>query len=76
MLDKANKKVAGVCAGFARYFEADVTLMRVLWLAIALGTGVGFIAYVVAWIIMPSDRGLSEWSTPSAFPAPVSPSGS
>jgi phage shock protein PspC (stress-responsive transcriptional regulator) len=68
MLDKANKKIAGVCAGFARYFDADVTLVRVLWLAIALGTGVGFIAYLVAWIIMPSDHGLSERATTSAHP--------
>ena len=57
MLDKSNKKVAGVCAGFARYFEVDIILMRVLWLAISLCTGVGFIAYLVAWIVMPaSDR--------------------
>lgn len=69
MLDKANKKVAGVCAGFARYFEVDVTLVRVLWLAIAIGTGVGFIGYVVAWIIMPSDKGLSEREINPAFPA-------
>ena len=69
MLDKANKKVAGVCAGFARYFEVDETLMRVLWLALAIGTGVGFIAYVVAWIVMPSDRGLSAQATNPAFPA-------
>jgi len=39
-----DKKIAGVCAGFARYFEVDVTLMRVLWLIVALVTGVGFIA--------------------------------
>jgi phage shock protein C len=52
-LDKRNKKIAGVCAGFARYFDADVTLVRVLWLAVALGTGFGFIAYLVAWLIMP-----------------------
>ncbi len=59
MLDKRNKKIAGVCAGFARYFEVDVTLVRVLWLAIALMTGgMGFLAYIVAWIIVPSDRGV------------------
>ena len=57
MLDKTHKKIAGVCAGFARYFEADVTLIRVLWLAVALAAGVGFLAYLAAWIIMPSDRG-------------------
>jgi phage shock protein C len=57
MLDKANKKIAGVCAGFARYFEVDVTLVRALWLAVAVTTGVGFLAYLAAWLIMPSDYG-------------------
>jgi phage shock protein PspC (stress-responsive transcriptional regulator) len=57
-VNKYNKKIAGVCAGFARYFEVDVTLVRVFWLAIALTTGVGFLAYLAAWIIMPSDPGL------------------
>lgn len=51
----AQKKIAGVCAGFARYFDCDVTLMRVLWLVVSFGTGVGFIAYLVAWIAMPKD---------------------
>jgi phage shock protein C len=58
MLDKRNKKIAGVCAGFARYFEEDVTLVRVVWLVVALTTGFGFLGYLAAWIIMPSDRGL------------------
>ncbi len=57
MLDKRNAKIGGVCAGFARNLDADVTLVRVLWLAIALMTGVGFLAYLAAWIIMPSDHG-------------------
>ena len=68
MLDKSNKKIAGVCAGFARYFEVDVILVRVLWLAIALGTGVGFLAYLAAWIIMPSDRGFLARSVMTSNP--------
>ena len=60
--DMRNKKIAGVCAGFARYLEVDVVLVRVLWLALALCTGVGFIAYLVAWIVMPK-----EW-VPAAAP--------
>ena len=68
LLDKRNKKIAGVCAGFARYCEVDVTLVRVLWLALALGTGSGVIAYVVAWIIVPSDHGLDM--RPSMAPQP------
>jgi phage shock protein C len=58
MLDKRNKKVAGVCAGFARYLEVDLILVRVVWLAVAVCTGIGFIAYLAAWMIMPSDYGM------------------
>jgi len=57
MLDKCNKKIGGVCAGFARYMNVDVTLVRVLWLGIALGTGIGFVIYLVAWIAIPADWG-------------------
>ena len=53
--DMQNKKIAGVCAGFARYLDTDVVLIRVLWLVLAFGTGVGFIAYIIAWIVMPKD---------------------
>jgi phage shock protein C len=50
-----QKKIAGVCAGFADYFDLDVTLMRILWLVAALFTGIGFIAYIIGWIAMPKD---------------------
>ena len=60
MLDKRNKKIAGVCAGFARYLNVDVVLVRVLTLGIALCTGVGFLVYIAAWIVIPSDERL-EW---------------
>jgi len=50
---RSDKKIAGVCAGFARYIGIDVTLVRVVWLVIAFMAGVGFIAYIVAWIAMP-----------------------
>ncbi len=50
-----DKKIAGVCAGFARYLDMDVTLMRVLWLIVAFTTGVGFIGYIIAWICMPRE---------------------
>lgn len=60
LLDKRNKKIAGVCAGFARYSEVDVTLVRVIWLIAALATGVGFIAYLAAWLVIPSDHGLDQ----------------
>lgn len=59
-----EKRIAGVCAGFANYFEMDVTLMRILWLTFALIWGVGFIAYLVAWIAMPKDYGPAANAAP------------
>src|ERR1700676_4924326 len=50
----SQKKIAGVCAGFADYFEMDVTLMRIIFIAlVVLPPGVGAIAYLIAWVAMP-----------------------
>ena len=61
-----EKSIAGVCAGFARYLDMDVTLMRILWLCLAIFTGVGFIAYLVAWIVMPKDYSQMPAAAPVA----------
>ena len=50
-------KIAGVCAGFARYFEVDVTLIRVIWVVLTIWPLplFGIISYIVAWIVMPKE---------------------
>jgi phage shock protein C len=50
-------KIAGVCAGFARYLGLDVTLVRVLWVVLTVCPvpSFGLVAYIVAWIVMPKD---------------------
>ena len=50
-----NKMAAGVIAGFAEYFEMDVTLLRVVYaLLTAFSAGApGFIAYLICWMVMP-----------------------
>lgn len=46
--------IAGVCAGFSQHFGWDLTIVRVLTMVFALFTsGVGFLVYVGAWILMP-----------------------
>jgi phage shock protein C len=52
---RVDRKIAGVCAGFAEYFDLDVTLVRLAWLFVALMTGVGLLAYPIAWIVMPEE---------------------
>jgi phage shock protein C len=52
---RLDRKIAGVCAGFAEYFDLDVTVVRLTWLFVALMTGVGLLAYPIAWIVMPEE---------------------
>ena len=54
---RTNRKIAGVCAGLAEYFDLDVTLVRVLWLLVTVFSAVvfGVLAYIVAWIVMPEE---------------------
>jgi len=52
---RADRKIAGVCSGFAEYFDLDPVLVRVMWLVVAIMTGVGFLGYIIAWIVMPEE---------------------
>ena len=47
--------IAGVCGGIAEYFEIDSTLVRLLAILVVLLGGVGVIAYIIAWIIIPQN---------------------
>ncbi|MEO0032773.1 MAG: hypothetical protein RIS94_2531 [Pseudomonadota bacterium] len=48
-LDKARGKVFGVCAGIADYFDVDVTLVRIAWVA---GTLLGFGSLLLIYLIV------------------------
>ena len=51
--DFNNKKIAGVCAGIANYFDLDPTLVRVILILLVFVAGTGFLAYLIAWAVMP-----------------------
>lgn len=53
---RKGRMVAGVCAGVADYLGSDVTLIRVIVAAVAVLTGgVGILAYLLAWAIIPEE---------------------
>ena len=62
---RQQKVIAGVCAGFAKYFDLDLSLVRVLWVLVALFGGGGFIAYLISWIVIPYE----EQPVPASVPA-------
>ena|SRR5581483_5505183 len=66
-----EKKIAGVCAGFARYFNVDVTLVRIVWLVLVfVPCPAGLVAYIAAWIIMPRDASALPAATATAVSTP------
>lgn len=49
---KIDKKLCGVCGGFAEYFEIDPTILRILLIIFVLCGGAGILAYIVAALLM------------------------
>ena len=61
-----DKKIAGVAAGLADYFDLDPTIIRLVWLLAVLFAGTGLIAYVILWIALPAGpTGVVTHSAPS-----------
>jgi len=52
---RTDRKIAGVCGGFGKYFNMDPTIFRIVWVALALGAGVGIIAYLIFWLAVPEE---------------------
>lgn len=52
-LSKTDKKLCGVCGGFAEYFGLDSTLVRLLWVILVFCFGGGILAYIICAIVMP-----------------------
>lgn len=48
-----NTMVDGVCGGIAEYFGIDPTLVRLGWVIFCAMGGSGFLAYIIAAIIIP-----------------------
>jgi len=62
-----DRKIAGVCAGIADYFDIDPTLVRVLWLIATLVPGPNILAYIILWIAVPEGpTGVPATSAPAA----------
>ena len=68
-LVREGKKIAGVCAGLARYLDVDVTLVRIVWLVLCFAPpGAGLIGYLFAWLIMPQEPGPAAAAPELAYP--------
>ena len=51
----SDKKIAGVCAGVAKYFNVDPTVVRVAWAIVSLFAFIGVVAYTICALIIPEE---------------------
>ena len=58
----SDKKLSGVCAGIAEYFDIDPTFIRIGWVILTLCTTAfpGIIAYIVCALVFPDATSSSE----------------
>jgi len=54
---KKERMIGGVCGGIGEFLEIDPTVIRVIWAFVTiLSIGLGIIAYILAWIIIPEKK--------------------
>ncbi|GAB4319780.1 MAG: PspC domain-containing protein [Candidatus Zixiibacteriota bacterium] len=51
-----DKVIGGVCGGLGDYFGIDPTWIRILFVLSIFANGIGLIAYIIGWIVIPSHR--------------------
>jgi len=60
-----DRMLAGVASGIARYLNADVTIVRIIFAVLAIVGGAGIPLYIAGWLLIPEEG--SEQSIASRF---------
>lgn len=55
-----DRLITGVCAGFARYLNVDISIVRIILVAFTLLGGAGVLAYIIASFIIPKEAGWDD----------------
>ena len=64
-----NRKIAGVCAGIARHFGVDATLVRILFVAMFFCPILpAIIPYFVCWVVMPLEQPEPFYQASPSYP--------
>ncbi|MFA7676463.1 MAG: PspC domain-containing protein [Candidatus Shapirobacteria bacterium] len=55
-----NYMIAGVCGGLADYFKIDSSLIRIIFILLAIGGGSGILIYLILWFVVPKEVGTEK----------------
>ena len=59
----SDQAIAGVAAGLARYFEIDVTWIRIFFILATIFGASGLLIYIILWIAIP-EQPFGQWNMP------------
>ncbi len=48
-----DQMIAGVCGGLGEYLDVDPTVIRLIFLLLALLGGHGILLYLILWLVIP-----------------------
>lgn len=60
---ETDKMLGGVCGGIAEVYDLDPSLVRIGALLLVFGMGSGLLAYLLAWLIIPSESEVKKRDT-------------
>ena len=52
---ESDRMLGGVCGGLGDYLGVDSTFIRLFFVLLFFGSGVGVLAYLALWIVMPEE---------------------
>ncbi|MFN3839405.1 MAG: PspC domain-containing protein [Cyclobacteriaceae bacterium] len=58
--DPEKKVLGGVSAGVAAYFGMDIVIVRILFVILTVFGGLGLVAYIVMWIVLPEAKSITD----------------
>jgi phage shock protein C len=72
---RTERQIAGVCGGIAEFTNTDPTVVRVVFVVLAIVGGTGLLLYPILWFVVPEapSHDPSTYVTPPAPPTPPTP---
>jgi phage shock protein C len=61
---RSDKFLGGVCGGLGQYLGVDSSIVRIIFLLLLIGSGIGFLLYLLLWVILPLEGGTGTASVP------------
>ena len=58
--DRDNAYIGGVSSGFGYYFGVDPLIIRLFWVLLIFGAGMGPLLYIILWILIPAANSTAE----------------